>query len=287
MVRIVVAGKGALFKFVTDKFYKNNLIKLVGVCDLDSRCIEECIENNVPTVNTIERLLKYDFDICFLCEYPLILPKEICDEYLIVNSHGGLLPKYKGFHGNVWALINNEESIGYTLHVVTEDFDSGPIIYQKKIKTGEIKTYSELKEIFMLDWKENIDEILINFFNNGLKSTPQDDCESLYVGRRNIDDCQINWSWSTLRIYNTIRALSPPFTPGAFVIYKESKLYFTKAIFVKMCSYYETPGKIVNHIKGSGVLVKTGDSAILITELVYLGKIYNASKFFKTTGARL
>lgn len=48
----------------------------------------------------------------------------------IINIHPSLLPKYKGLHTYQRVLEAEDESHGMTIHYVTEEMDSGEIIFQ-------------------------------------------------------------------------------------------------------------------------------------------------------------
>jgi formyltetrahydrofolate-dependent phosphoribosylglycinamide formyltransferase len=52
----------------------------------------------------------------------------------ILNIHPSLLPLHKGLDTHRRALLNGDEYAGCTVHVVTDDLDSGPIIAQAKVK---------------------------------------------------------------------------------------------------------------------------------------------------------
>jgi len=65
-----------------------------------------------------------------------IISKEIlCNiSCLIINTHVGITPEYRGVHGAYWALINNDkERCGVTVHKVEEGIDTGALIKQSKI----------------------------------------------------------------------------------------------------------------------------------------------------------
>jgi methionyl-tRNA formyltransferase len=47
-----------------------------------------------------------------------------------LNVHSALLPKYRGMDGLFWALVHGETEVGVTLHVMSEEFDDGPIVGQ-------------------------------------------------------------------------------------------------------------------------------------------------------------
>ena len=51
----------------------------------------------------------------------------------IVNIHPSLLPKYKGLDPIQRALDNKDEVTGCTVHIVTEELDSGKILMQEEV----------------------------------------------------------------------------------------------------------------------------------------------------------
>lgn len=88
----------------------------------------------------LNQLKKWDTQLIALAGYMIKIPSPIIDKYRdrIVNIHPSLLPKYggKGFYGmNVHrAVIDNEETeSGCTAHIVTEEYDQGPILGQRKV----------------------------------------------------------------------------------------------------------------------------------------------------------
>jgi formyltetrahydrofolate-dependent phosphoribosylglycinamide formyltransferase len=99
----------------------------------------------------LQQLKKWDTDLIALAGYLVKIPAEVIQQYegLIVNIHPALLPKYggKGFYGmNVHrAVIENKESeSGCTVHVVTEEYDEGPILGQRKVPVKPTDTPSSL-----------------------------------------------------------------------------------------------------------------------------------------------
>lgn len=63
-----------------------------------------------------------------------------------VNFHNSLLPKYRGAYANAWAIQNGEKISGVTLHWMTEQFDDGKIIAQKRVPVYPWDTAKELWE---------------------------------------------------------------------------------------------------------------------------------------------
>lgn len=49
-----------------------------------------------------------------------------------VNLHPGLLPSYRGVNTFLWSMLNSERGAGFTLHELSEDWDTGAIIGQAR-----------------------------------------------------------------------------------------------------------------------------------------------------------
>ena len=76
------------------------------------------------------------FDLGILAWWPDIVGDDIlnCANHF-VNTHPSLLPYCRGKHYNFWTIVE-ESPFGVTLHKVTHEIDSGPIIAQKKLEYG-------------------------------------------------------------------------------------------------------------------------------------------------------
>ena len=92
-------------------------------------------------------------------------PRKISPDFLknfnnkVVNIHPGLLPKYRGSCCVEWALYNGDE-VGNTLHLITEEYDEGPIIMSEGYNLNNIKNYSDIRIIV---YKKGI-SLLFKFF---------------------------------------------------------------------------------------------------------------------------
>ena len=79
----------------------------------------------------IMTLKAMDVDLIILAGYMRILSKKFVDSFdKIINVHPSLLPKYKGLNTVQRALDAGDTVVGCTVHYVTEELDSGDIIYQ-------------------------------------------------------------------------------------------------------------------------------------------------------------
>ena len=74
-------------------------------------------------------------DYIFLAGWMRILSSRFIQAFpdKIINIHPSLLPKYKGLDSIQRALDNKEYSTGCTVHMVTEELDSGKILMQEEV----------------------------------------------------------------------------------------------------------------------------------------------------------
>lgn len=54
-----------------------------------------------------------------------------------INLHGSLLPKYRGRATAFWVLYENESESGVTAHYMTEEFDAGDIVMQRRFDIAD------------------------------------------------------------------------------------------------------------------------------------------------------
>jgi methionyl-tRNA formyltransferase len=61
---------------------------------------------------------------------------------IFINTHTGIMPKYRGHHGAYWALVNDDAAnCGVSVHVVDAGIDTGPVIAQARIAPSSSDTY--------------------------------------------------------------------------------------------------------------------------------------------------
>ena len=62
----------------------------------------------------------------------------------VINFHPALLPKYKGMAPIFQALLHNENEVGFSLHYIDEEIDTGEIIKRHRIKTEKNESVSHI-----------------------------------------------------------------------------------------------------------------------------------------------
>lgn len=83
-----------------------------------------------------EVLHEHDVEIVALAGYMRLLSPGFVEKWegRVLNIHPSLLPLHKGLDTHRRALLAGDEHAGCSVHLVTADLDSGPVIAQAKVK---------------------------------------------------------------------------------------------------------------------------------------------------------
>jgi len=100
------------------------------------------------THDIVDVLQRHDIDLVAIAGFGTILSKPFVDAYggRAVNTHPALLPSFKGWHAVRDALEFGVKVTGPTVHLVTEDVDSGPILAQEAVPVLDDDTEETLHE---------------------------------------------------------------------------------------------------------------------------------------------
>jgi len=207
--------------------------------------------------------------LCIVVGWYWLISKETLNgvPHGFLGLHNSLLPKYRGAAPLVWAIINDEKETGISLFSFTEEMDDGDIWGQEKVK---IKFNDSISDV-LVKIEEKGALLFRKIYSGILEGTilpePQDHNKATYCAMRFPFDGEIDWSKSSLYIYNYIRAQSEPY-PGAFTYFNNKKLIIWKAIPLDV-QYYGKPGQVAM-INDDGVYVICGDNRPVVLKEVQL-----------------
>jgi methionyl-tRNA formyltransferase len=183
-----------------------------------------------------------------------------------LNVHAGKLPAYRGRNVINWALINGEREIGITVHIVDDGIDTGDILLQRTLPIGWADTYGDLLARVVTEIPSMVVEVVDLVATGRAVRRPQGP-EGTYYGGRRPGDEWIDWSLSSFDIYNKIRGITRP-GPGARTWLDGVPIVIWRATYDPSWPRYRAaPGEVVGRRPGHGVIVKTGDSTILLEEV--------------------
>ena len=201
-------------------------------------------------------------------------------DFLLITKHGFLavhgtpLPRYRGWAGVAWQIINGDKEIKLQGYRLSLGVDDGPLISRLNgtlvSSQFELGLNMHLKEVFMEYERHHlilVNEIIDLVISSDIQFIEQDNKEATFACHRGPGDGEINWNDNSENVFNFIRAQSPPY-PCAYTYYRGSKIYIERVNLVDNIFYEgRIPGKIVDRNRSNGtVLVLTGDGVIEILE---------------------
>ena len=180
---IFISGKGSNALNIINYFsesenlrvshvYSNNKTSPFFDHKLNSNIKVSYFQNDDLNTKVFDELQHINPDLIVLAGFLKKIPLSFLNYFkkTIVNIHPSLLPKYggRGMYGSIIhdkVIENNEVETGITIHYVSEKYDSGEIIFQKKIAIKENDTPQIIeKKIHELEYKylpKIIESILI------------------------------------------------------------------------------------------------------------------------------
>ncbi len=160
---VLGSGRGSNFLAIYNNILAGRLDAEVAVVisDKPSKMLEKAKEFGLENVylNPKDFPSKLDFDLeivkvlkahqvelIVLAGYMRILSEQFINSFpnKIINIHPSLLPAFKGLHPQRQALEAGVKEAGCTVHFVTFELDSGPILLQEKVNVDEHDTEESL-----------------------------------------------------------------------------------------------------------------------------------------------
>lgn len=225
---------------------------------------------DVNSYGALKILEEFNANLFVSMSFNQIIKRQLLDlpSYGFINCHAGALPFYRGRNPLNWALINGEETFGVTVHYIDEGIDTGDIITQIISNISDDDDYRTLLEKAITNCALAIRRAVVEIAFGTVKRLKQSDiCEyGFYCGVRRQGDESVDWSLSSQRIHNFIRALTLP-GPGARTsVGDEHWAVLRSRLLAGAPQYICTAGEVVGKDE-HGVFVKTGDSILHLSNV--------------------
>lgn len=278
-MKIVLVGDGWGAIALYNSFIKEN--KDFGVFTEDFELLGKIKIDGIKLLGRIEDLE----DCLIICAgYKKIIKKEMLNKNKIINIHYSLLPKYREYHSTVWAIINDEKYLGLTIHEMNEYIDDGDIIYQYKVENDKKKTSEEYMLEFNKFIEKNAFRIIEKYIKKEIIPIKQNKKDASWVGKRNIEDCKINFESNIEELKSFFRALVKPY-PLPYIEVKGIKYEILDFSFHPSdCKSHI--GRVLN-IDDEGVYIRIKDGYLILKKLYNSGNEYSANEIINKIGIKL
>jgi methionyl-tRNA formyltransferase len=226
-----------------------------SVADLAARHGVPVEVRDRPDDSLLDALKTADPDVIVATNWRTWIPPQIFDlpRMGTLNVHDSLLPAYAGFSPLIWALINGEERVGVTAHMMDGELDAGDVVLQRSVPVGPRDTTTDLfHKTLELFGPITVDGLAL-IASGRTDWTPQDRSKASFFHKRSEEDSRIDWTWTAEELDRLIRAQSDPY-PNAFAFHNGTRLRIVGAS-VSQGTYGGTPGRI---------FIREGDAVVIV-----------------------
>lgn len=240
-VKVVFFGSIGIAKKILEEIILEKDVNLLGVCcektisewRNEESVYEFASRKNIPVLE-FKDVMSMSPDLGISVRFNKIIREDVINSFRlgIVNTHGGILPEYRGSYCNINAILNGDSEYGVTLHYIQAGVDDGDIIDIKKTTVSENDTgldlYHKSEQLCYEVIKNNIDELLAGtnnrisqqeYINNG------HDCNT-YKRDRTIEKKDLtNIAMENPIWLRTVRAFDSSFHEPAYIRLGDKKIF--------------------------------------------------------------
>ncbi|MCU7553637.1 methionyl-tRNA formyltransferase [Alteromonas sp. ASW11-19] len=234
------------------------------------------------------QLAALEADLMVVVAYGLLLPAPVLNSPRLgcINVHGSILPKWRGaapIQRAVWA---GDEETGVTIMQMDEGLDTGDILHIARLPITPEDTSASLYHKLAELGPRALVKVLDNITD--YPPHPQDNSQATHAKKLSKDEARVDWTLPAAQLERNIRAFNP--WPVAWTVANGNNIKLWQAA---VTSDNGTPGTILQADK-HGILVATGDGALLLTQLQIPGKkalpaadVINARRDWFAVGTQL
>lgn len=186
-----------------------------------------------------------------------------------INVHASLLPRWRGAAPIHRAVLAGDAETGITTMWMDEGLDTGDMIHKVVLPIPEDATTSQLHDQLAAAGAQLLLQTVAAIAAGTAPRTPQPTDGVTYAAKLGPDDERICWDASTREVLNQIRGLNA-FPVAHTLLHGEPFKIWRAERHVARTS--GTPGEVLEVVKGRGLVVATGDGAVLLLEVQPRGK---------------
>lgn len=235
--------------------------------------IDVLIHPNVNADDFFEEMKSYHIDLLVSMSFNQIFKSRILEypRYHAINCHAGKLPFYRGRNILNWALINDEQEFGITVHYIDTGIDTGDIIEQRTFPITDDDTYQTLLSTAHSECPELLASAVQKIIDGTVVRRSQRDIHpvGMYCGQRTLGDERLNWNQTSRQVFNFVRAICAPGPGARSFLQRRGQTFEVRIERVRMIPnapvYTGIPGQVLYKTE-DGFVVKTEDSFVEVTE---------------------
>ncbi len=268
------------------QFSKDCLLKMikmgcapVGVCTLEKSTFNSdhfdlspiCSENSIPYISSkdlnseksLQWIKNLEPEIIFCFGWSKLLKKKLLNLTPggVVGFHPTALPRNRGRHPLIWALVLGLNKTASTFFFMDEGADSGDIISQKQITITKNDNAESLYKKMTVVAIDQLQDLIEKLKSGSIIRKKQNHNKSNSWRKRGMLDGKIDWRMTARSIHNLIRGLSHPYA-GAHFEFGEKKIKVWESELLIDKRKNIEPGKIIE--SGKRIVIKAGQDSVIL-----------------------
>ena len=148
-----------------------------------------------------------DADVAISAAFPVLIPADALDVLPlgIINTHPSLLPRYRGPNPIAWTVRSGDRELGYSIHRMDADFDTGPLLAQSTTPIDDVDDPAEVFER-MFTLLGSLLPTALARVEKGDPGDPQPDAHATYAGFFEPEYVEIDWSQTAAEVRRQVLA---------------------------------------------------------------------------------
>ncbi|MBO9491254.1 methionyl-tRNA formyltransferase [Endozoicomonas sp. G2_1] len=223
-----------------------------------------------------EQLASYKADVMVVVAYGLLLPEVILNTPRLgcINVHGSILPKWRGAAPIQRSLEAGDPQTGVTIMQMDKGLDTGDMIAKAYCDITPLDTSASLYQKLAELGPQALIDTLAQMATGDYPREPQNNELANYAAKLDKAEAELDWHQSADVLDRKIRAYNP--WPVAQFTFNEST---EKSHRIRIWQAQPKPSEQHDQVPGTilaadkhGILVATGEGALLLTSIQLPGK---------------
>ena len=174
-------------------------------------------------------LAALDADVAISAAFPTLIPADALSvpRLGVLNTHPSLLPRYRGPNPIAWTVRNGDRELGYSIHRMDHDFDTGNLLVQGTTPIEAAKRPEDIFERMFALLGALLPEALARV-EAGDPGDPQPAEGASYAGFFEPEYAEIDWTRPIAEVQRQLLAWGVaavrPAQPGAFATVNGERL---------------------------------------------------------------
>jgi methionyl-tRNA formyltransferase len=178
-----------------------------------------------------------------------------------IGAHPSVLPRHRGPDPFFWAIDSGDDVAGVSIHVLTERYDEGAVLYSETFAIGDRDAWQLARAIDRPSLRLLRRAVRDIARGDAPRPVPQDESSATWAPAPDDDLLRADFRLSTERVLRRIRALGP--NPGLALEVRGVRFTVIRAERARDFPIALEPGEAAT--TEAGVVVRTADGAVLVT----------------------